>query len=419
MPMDKFTKETDFIKEENCWSLLEQVARQGAQKMLQLALENEVEEFIAKHSNLTGENGKKVMAKNGHMPQREIVTGMGPLPIKQPRIDDRNLNKYCVERFTSNILPRYLRRMPSIDNLIPVLYLKGISTNDFPTALSAILGQGAAGLSATNIVRLKSCWEEDYHKWKSRDLSHKNYVYFWVDGIYFNVRLDDTRSCILVIMGADKHGNKELVAVCDGYRESKIAWKEMLLDLKQRGLSFAPKLSVGDGSLGFWAAIDEVFPETKRQRCWVHKTANVLDRMPKSIQSKAKSMIHEMYMAATKQSALKAYDHFIESFEPKYPKAVECLRKDKESLFAFYDFPATHWIHIRTTNPIESTFATVRLRTTKTKGCGSRSATLSMVFKLTMEAAKTWKKLKGHQLILLVLENKKFVDGELVEEVAA
>jgi transposase-like protein len=387
--------------------------------MLQLALENEVEEFILKHSNLKDENGKKVVTKNGYMRQREIVTGMGPLPIKQPRIDDRNLKGYSGQRFISNILPRYLRRMPSIDNLIPVLYLKGISTNDFPSALSAILGEGVAGLSATNIVRLKSCWEKDYLGWKSRDLSRKNYVYFWVDGIYFNVRLDDARSCILVIMGADSHGNKELVAVCDGFRESKLGWIEMLLDLKQRGLSFAPKLAIGDGGLGFWAALDEVFPETKRQRCWVHKTANILDKMPKSIQPKAKSMIHEMYMAATKESALKAYDHFIQTFEPKYPKAVECLKKDKEDLFTFYDFPATHWIHIRTTNPIESTFATVRLRTTKTKGCGSRIATLTMVFKLTMEAAKTWKKLKGHQLILLVLENRKFVDGELSEEVAA
>ena len=417
--MDKCTKETSFIKEESSWSVLEQVARQGAQKMLQLALENEVEEFILKHSNLKDENGKKVVTKNGYMRQREIVTGMGPLPIKQPRIDDRGLNGYLGQRFTSNILPRYLRRMPSIDNLIPVLYLKGISTNDFPQALSSILGEGVAGLSATNIVRLKESWQKDYLNWKSRDLSHKNYVYFWVDGIYFNVRLDDARSCILVIMGADKHGNKELVAVCDGYRESKIAWIEMLLDLKQRGLSFAPKLAIGDGSLGFWAALAEVFGQTKIQRCWVHKTANILDKMPKSIQPKAKSMIHEMYMAATKESALKAYDHFINTFEPKYPKAVECLRKDRQDLFTFYDFPATHWIHIRTTNPIESTFATVRLRTTKTKGCGSRIATLSMVFKLTMEAAKTWKKLKGHQLILLVLENKKFVDGELAEEVAA
>ena len=418
--MSKCIQETQFIKEESTWSVLEQVAREGARKMLQLALENEVEEFIQKHSNLTDEDGRNVVAKNGYMPQRDIVTGMGPLTMKQPRIDDRNLKDYNrYDRFTSNILPRYLRRIPSIDNLIPALYLKGISTNDFPTALSAILGEKAAGLSAINIVRLKNCWEEDYLQWKSRDLRGKNYVYFWADGVYFNVRLEDNRSCILVIMGADKHGNKELVAVQDGFRESKLSWREMLLDLKQRSLSFAPKLATGDGGLGFWAAIDEVFPETRRQRCWVHKTVNILDKMPKSIQAKAKSMIHEMYVAATKEDALKAYDHFIQSFEPKYPKAVECLKKDKEDLFTFYDFPATHWTSIRTTNPIESTFATVRLRTNKTKGCGSRIATLTMVFKLTMEAAKTWKKLKGHQLILLVLENKKFVDGELTEEVTA
>lgn len=418
--MSKCIQETQFIKEESTWSVLEQVAREGARKMLQLALENEVEEFVQKHSNLTDEDGRKVVAKNGYMPQRNIVTGMGPLTIIQPRIDDRNLKGYSGnDRFTSNILPRYLRRIPSINNLIPALYLKGISTNDFPTALSAILGEGAKGLSAANIVRLKDSWQKDYIQWKSRDLSGKNYVYFWVDGVYFNIRLEDDRSCILVIMGADRHGNKELVAVQDGFRESKLSWREMLLDLKQRGLSFAPKLATGDGGLGFWAALGEVFPETRRQRCWVHKTVNILDKMPKSIQAKAKSMIHEMYMAATKEDALKAYDHFIQSFEPKYPKAVECLKKDKEDLFTFYDFPATHWIHIRTTNPIESTFATVRLRTVKTKGCGSRIATLTMVFKLTMEAAKTWKKLKGHQLILLVLENKKFVDGELTEEVAA
>jgi transposase-like protein len=418
--MNKCIQETQFIKEESTWSVLEQVAREGARKMLQLALENEVEEFVQKHSNLTDEDGRKVVAKNGYMPQRDIVTGMGPLTIIQPRIDDRNLKEYSGnDRFTSNILPRYLRRIPSIDNLIPALYLKGISTNDFPTALSAILGESARGLSAANIVRLKESWQKDYMQWKSRDLSHKNYVYFWVDGVYFNVRLEDDRSCILVIIGADRHGNKELVAICDGFRESKLSWREMLLDLKQRGLSFAPKLATGDGGLGFWAALGEVFPETRRQRCWVHKTVNILDKMPKSIQAKAKSMIHEMYMAATKEGALKAYDHFIETFDPKYPKAVECLKKDKEDLFTFYDFPATHWIHIRTTNPIESTFATVRLRTVKTKGCGSRIATLTMVFKLTMEAAKTWKKLKGHQLILLVLENKKFVDGELTEEVAA
>jgi len=419
--MEKCTQEIKFIKDRGSrWSPLEQIAREGARKMLQLALENEVEEFVQKQSTLRDENGKKVVLKNGYMPQRDIVTGMGPLTIKQPRIDDRNLKDYSnATRFSSNILPRYLRRIPSIDNLIPALYLKGISTNDFGIALSAILGEGVKGLSATNIVRLKEIWQTDYMKWKSRDLSDKNYVYFWIDGIYFNVRLEDDRSCILLIIAADKHGNKELLAVSDGYRESSLGWRELLLDLKKRGLSFAPKLVIGDGGLGFWKALGEVFPSTRRQRCWVHKTANILDKLPKSVQPKAKSMIKDMYMAPTKENALKSYDHFIKVFSDKYPKAVGCLIKDKEDLFTFYDFPAIHWIHIRTTNPIESTFATVRLRTTKTKGCGSRMTTLTMVFKLAMEAARTWKRLKGYKLILKVLENKKFVDGELEEEVAA
>jgi putative transposase len=416
--MDKCSQKPQFIKEEIAWSVLEQVARDGARKMLALAMENEVAEFIEKHSALTDENGNKAITRNGYMPAREILTGMGPLEVKQPRVDDRAL-KGSSERFTSNILPRYLRRMPSIDNLIPALYLKGISTNDFGPALAAILGEEASGLSPANIVRLKDVWEKDYLKWKSRDLSHKKYVYFWVDGIYFNVRLDDSKSCILIIIGADKHGNKELVAVSDGYRESKISWKEILFDLKRRGLVLDPNLAIGDGSLGFWTAIAEVYPKTRRQRCWVHKTANILDKMPKSIQPKAKSMIHEMYMAATRETALSAYDHFVNVFSDKYPKAVECLTKDKEDLFTFYGFPAIHWIHIRTTNPIESTFATVKLRTYKTRGCGSRTATLSMVFKLAMETAKTWRRLKGSEFIVHVLENKKFVDGELVKEVAA
>ena len=417
--MSKYRRKIEYVKEEpeTSWSVLEQIARGGAQKMLKLALENEVEEYIQKHSDEVDRDGKRIVVKNGSMPKRDIVTGMGPIAITQPRLDDRRLDSG--ERFSSSILPRYLRRIPSIDSLIPVLYLKGISTNDFGSALSDILGEGASGLSPTNIVRLKKVWEDDYQLWRKRDLSSKDYVYFWVDGIYFNVRLDDNRSCILVIMAADRHGNKELLAVTDGYRESKAGWREMLLDLKMRGLEIGPRLSIGDGGLGFWAALDEVYPETKRQRCWVHKTANILDKMPKAIQSKAKSMIHDMYMAPTKEDALAAYDHFVNAFSDKYPKAVECLTKDKEDLFTFYDFPAIQWIHIRTTNPIESTFATVRLRTKKTKGCGSRIATLTMVFKLTLEASKTWKRLKGHKFILHVLENKKFVDGELAEEVAA
>ena len=415
--MSKFTRKIKYVKEEpeSSWSVLEQIARKGARKVLQIALENEVEEYIQKHSHLTDSDGKRVVVKNGHMPQRNITTGMGPLTVTQPRVDDRGLKK----RFTSNILPRYLRRIPSVDNLIPVLYLKGISTNDFATALESILGKGVSGLSATNIVRLKKIWEEEYDTWRKRDLSDKEYVYFWVDGINFNVRLDDERSTILIIMAADKHGNKELLAAQDGYRESEIAWTEILADLKRRGLKMGPKLSIGDGGLGFWKALSEEFPESKRQRCWVHKTANILDKMPKSIQSKAKAMIQDMYMAPTKEDALAAYDHFVASFSDKYPRAVECLTKDKGDLFNFYDFPAAHWIHIRTTNPIESTFSTVRLRTHKTKGCGSRTATLTMVYKLALEASRTWKRLKGYKLILKVLEGKKFVDGEEEEEVAA
>jgi transposase-like protein len=417
--MEKNTKKNGFCTDEDQWSVLEQIARDGAKRMLKIALETEIAEYIERYKNLIDENGKQVVVKNGYHTEREILTGIGPIEIKQPRVDDRKLGKYGEgERFSSKILPRYLRRIPSIDNLIPVLYLKGISSNDFPTALSAILGEGAKGLSSANIVRLKQCWESEYKEWSKRDLSEKKYVYFWVDGIYFNVRLDAERSCILVIMAADEDGNKELLAVSDGFRESKTAWKEILLDLKDRGLEVGPNLAVGDGALGFWGALEEVYPKTRRQRCWVHKTANILDKLPKSIQSKAKSMIHDMYMAETKASALKAFDHFVESFESKYPKAVECLTKDKEDLFTFYDFPGIHWIHIRTTNPIESTFATVRNRTKRTKGNGSRIATLTMVYKLSLEAEKTWKKLKGYKLLKLVLEQKRFVDGELQEKAA-
>ena len=335
--------------------------------MLQMALENEIQEYIGAHNNLVDENNKRIVVRNGYLPERGIASGIGSISIKQPRarIRNRDLQE---EIFTSKILPRYLRRMPSIDSLIPVLYLKGISTNDFPTALSAILGEGAKGLSSANIVCLKKTWENDYNKWAKRDLSNKEYVYFWVDGIHFNIRLEDDKTCILVIIGADKYGKKELVAVSDGYRESKISWSEILLDLKQRGLNTPPKLAVGDGALGFWAALNEAFPNTKRQRCWVHKMANILDKLPKSLQPKAKSMIHEMYMAETKENTLKAYDHFIKTFDAKYPKAVKILTKDKDDLFNFYDFPAEHWIHIRTTNPIELAFATIRLRTAKTRG---------------------------------------------------
>lgn len=402
--------------EESSRSILEELLREGARKLLQQAIENEIGEYLERYAHERDEDGRKLVVKNGHSPLRDIVTGLGQIPIRQPRIDDRKLRKdKGLEPFTSNILPRYLRRIPSIDNLIPALYLKGISTGDFPRALEAILGESVIGLSATNIVRLKAKWEEEYLEWNKRDLSKKAYVYFWADGIYFNVRLDDDRSCILVIMAADEEGNKELLSITDGFRESELSWREMLLDLKRRGLKRGPELAIGDGAMGFWKAIHEVFPETRTQRCWVHKTANILDKLPKSIQSKVKSHIHEMYRAESRDAAMRAYDHFVQVYRNKYPQAVNCLEKDKDVLFTFYDFPATHWIHIRTTNPIESTFGTVRLRTHKTKGCGSRTATLTMVFKLSLEAQKTWKRLKGHNLISLVLQKKVFINGELRE----
>ena len=394
-------------------SVLEELAREGARRMLAQALEVEVAEFVEKHQNMIDADGRRQVVRNGYMPARDLVTGIGPVKIRQPRIDDRVLSEGGEERFSSGILPRYARRVPSVDNLIPILYLKGVSTGDMSEALASILGPDSAGLSATNVVRLKAQWEQDYKEWSQRELKGKQYVYMWVDGIHVNVRLDEEKSCILAIMGADAKGKKELLAVSDGYRESKVSWREMLLDLKQRGLEEGPKLATGDGALAFWAALREVFPKCREQRCWVHKTANILDKMPKSVQGKAKSMLHEMWQAPTKEKAVAAYEHFLSSWSEKYPKATECLRTDKEELFTFYDFPAAHWVHIRTTNPIESTYATVRLRTKKTKGCGSRVATLTMVFKLALEAEKTWRRLTGHEQIALVMAGRRFVDGEL------
>jgi len=386
---------------------LEEILRQGARKLLHQALENEIAEYIEAHQHEKDEHGHRQVVRNGHLPERKIVTGIGQISIHQPRVNDRR--EGC--RFSSSILPPFMRRTPSVDTLIPVLYLKGISTGDFSQALSAILGENASGLSATNIVRLKEQWKEEYQQWSQRDLSEKHYVYIWADGIYFNVRLDADRPCLLVLMGTLADGSKELIAIGDGERESKLSWKELLVDLKQRGLKEMPKLAIGDGALGFWAALEEIAPETRQQRCWVHKTANILDKLPKKVQPGAKRQTHEMYMAPTRDDAIKAYEKFLAVYEAKYPKACECLRKDREVLFTFYDFPAEHWVHIRTTNPIESTFSTVRLRTRRTKGCGSREATLMMVYKLAREAEKRWRKIRGFHWIPQVLKGILFQDG--------
>jgi transposase-like protein len=390
-------------------SALDEILRKGAQEMLCQAIANEVEEYIQAHGDDRDGSGRRLVVRNGSLPERDLVTGLGPVRIKQGRVHDRRQG----ERFTSKLLPPFMRRVPSIDALIPALYLKGISTGDFSAALEAILGPNAAGLSATNVVRLKESWEQEYEEWQGRDLARKRYVYMWADGVYFNVRLEPDRPCVLVLMGTLEDGSKELLAIHDGDRESKLSWSEVLRDLKRRGLAEAPNLAVGDGALGFWAALEEVFPGVRQQRCWVHKTANVLDRLPKKLQPRAKTLIHEMYQASTKEDALGAYDAFFELYEAKYPKACQCLAKDKEVLFTFYDFPAEHWLHIRSTNPIESTFATVRHRTRQTKGCGSRKATLSMVFKLGREAEKHWRRLNGCQLIDKVIQGVLFVNGEL------
>ena len=395
---------------------LESILREGARRMLHAAVLGEVETYITDaFEYVDPETGKRLVTRNGYHRERLLQTGIGNIALRLPRAHDRREGK----KFTSSILPPYMRKAPSIEALLPVLYLKGISTNSFQEALQPILGAGARNLSASTIVRLKERWQDEYEEWNRRDLSGKRYVYWWVDGIYFNVRLTDDRPCFLVIVGTLEDGTKELVGIWDGERESALSWTELLRDLKRRGLAEGPQLCVGDGALGFWKAKEQQFPKTRIQRCWVHKTANILDKMAKKVQPSAKSLIHEMYLSPTKGDALEAYEEFLELYKAKYPKACQCLEKDKDVLFTFYDFPAEHWVHLRSTNPIESTFATVRHRTRQTKGCGSRLATLTMGFKLAREAEKRWKRIKGYRLISKVISGIKFKDGiEQLKEAA-
>ena len=401
--------------------VLTEILREGAQRMLVEAIENEVAEYIAAHAEKVDTDGRRLVVRNGHMPAREILTGLGPLEVTRPRVNDRRVDEDGRRfRFTSTILPPYLRRTKAIDELVPWLYLKGISTGDFPEALQALLGPSAEGLSATNICRLKRIWEEEWKDWTQRDLAGMQYAYVWADGIHFNVRLEDEanrKQCILVLMGATADGTKELIGITEGYRESEQSWSELLVGLKARGLTIDPKLAVADGALGFWAACRKAWASTREQRCWVHKTANVLNKMPKSVQPKAKAMLHEIWQAETKADAEKAFDLFVTTFEAKYAAAAECLTKDREVLLTFYDFPAEHWIHLRTTNPIESTFATVRLRHRRTKGSGSRTACLTMVFKLALAAEKRWRRLNGSALLPDVIRGVRFVDG--IKDIAA
>jgi len=392
---------------------LDEVVRKAAQNMITKAIEIELSEFMKRYSGLTTSAGNKAVVRNGYHKERQVTVNAGTVKVKVPR----TRNRIGEENFRSSLVPRYFRRSLTIDGAIPLLYLKGISTNDMEESLKALLGNAVEGLSAANVTRLKSVWIDEFKKWSKRDLSSKNYCYVWVDGVHFNLRLEEERLCVLVVLGVKEDGTKELIGVDSGYRESSDSWSCFLRNLKSRGLK-PPKLFIGDGALGFWNAARNVYPESRWQRCWVHKTANILDKMPKKVQPGAKTMIHDIYMASTKEDALKAYDLFINTYNSKYPKAVNCLTKNKEEMLSFYDFPADHWIHIRTTNAIESTFATVRLRTAKTRGQGNALNTIAMVFKLMKEAEKRYAKFKGYRLIPLVMKGKVFKNGEMQKNVA-
>ena len=398
--------------------VLGRILSEGAQRLLAHAIQAEADEWIDSRAAVVNERGHRQVVRNGTLPERTLTTQVGPIKVRQPRIRDRRRPEEA-ETFTSKILPPYLRKSRAIEELIPWLYLKGLSTGDFNEALQALVGANAAGLSASTITRMIESWQEDYRQWKQRSLEGKEYVYLWADGVYFNLRLEEDRQCILVLMGATADGRKELIAVLDGHRESEQSWKTLLLEVRHRGLTIEPRLATGDGALGFWKALAQVFPTTRCQRCWVHKTANVLDKLPKRIQPHANAMLHDIWMAATKAEANRALDLFLATYEAKYPHATDCLARDRETLLTFYDFPAEHWMHVRTTNPIESVFATVRLRHDKTKGNGSRMACLTMVFKLMESASKRWRALNGSTLLKDVIAGVRFADGIKQPKVAA
>jgi len=392
--------------EENA-DLLTGLLRAGARELITQAVHAELTEFLTRYEDVMDSLGRRQVVRNGYLPQREIMTGIGPVDIQVPKTRDKGGHGL---HFRSELLPPYIKRTKSVETVLPWLYLKGISTGDFSEALAALLGKNAQGLSAGTISRLKQCWVNEYDDWRLRDLSKESYVYIWADGIYFNIRSDDARQCILVIIGVTSRGKKEFLAIEDGYRESEQSWTEVLINLKERGFK-PPKLAVGDGALGFWKASKKVFGKTRSQRCWVHKTANILNKLPKHSQAKAKQYIHDIWMAETRENAEKAFDLFLKTYQLKYPKATQCLEKDREELLAFYDFPADHWVHIRTSNPIESTFSTIRLRTKKTRACVSRTTILTMVYKLGLSAEKGWRKLRGFRRLADVINGVKFIDG--------
>ena len=391
---------------------LDELAREGARRMILAALEVEVEQYLQKLRHLRDEQGHALVVRNGKAQSRTVSLGAGSIELQAPRVHDRRTE----QRFTSQILPPYLRRSPKVAEVLPILYLRGLSTGDFRPALEGLLGKEASGLSPTTVSRLVSEWESEYELFRKRSLANRDYVYVWVDGVHFRIRLEDDRLCTLVMIGARPDGTKELVAVEDGYRESTESWRTVLRDLKRRGMQ-APAVAVGDGALGFWAAVRDVWPETREQRDWCHKLANVLDKLPKRLQGQAKRALREAMYAEKRADAEKALDSFAAEYGAKYPKAVECVQRDREKLLTHFEFPAEHWKHLRTSNPIESPFATVRLRQRVTKGAGSRSKGLLMAFKLLDMAQRRWRKLDGAHLLPLVRAGATFVDGVQQERI--
>jgi putative transposase len=390
---------------------LDDIAREGARRMLIEALQAEVSDYVDLYAGERDEEGRAVVVRNGKARPRKLTLGCGTVTVEAPRVHDRREG----ERFTSRILPPYMRRSPKVAEVLPILYLRGLSTGDFREALPVLLGKDAGGLSPTAITRLTSQWQGEYDTFRQGDLSGREYVYVWVDGVHFRVRLDEERLCTLVMIGVGRDGKKELLAVEDGYRESAESWSSVLRDLNRRGMR-APLLAIGDGALGFWKAVGDVWPQTREQRCWVHRLANVLDKLPKRLQAKAKRALHEIINAGTRDDAEEMIERFATDYEAKYPKAVTSLRRDQEKLLTFFDFPAEHWQHIRSTNAIESSFATVRLRTRVTKGAGSRSKALTMAYKLLDMAQQRWRRITAPKLAERVADGVRFVDGVQVEE---
>jgi len=392
---------------------LTELAREGARQMLAAALEAEAASFVAQFAEERLPDGRQRVVRHGAGPERMIQTGIGPIPVQRPKVRDRaqGLPDDDKIRFSSNILPKWARRSKSLDAVLPVLYLRGISTGDFQETLAALLGPDAPNLSPGVIARLTGDWQKDYERWQHRDLSARRYVYIWADGVYLQARMEPQAECMLVILGATPEGKKELVGFQVGVRESARSWRELLVDIRARGLSVPAEIAVGDGAMGFWKALDEVFPGTRHQRCWVHKIANVLNKLPNSMQPTVKADLREIWQAETRAAAEAAVDIFAETYGAQYGKAVTCLTRDREALLAFYDFPADHWDHLRTGNPIESVFATVRHRTVRTKGALSQKTAKLMVFKLVQAASKTWRRLKGANQLPLIIEGVTFTDG--------